>query len=396
MALLFSMNAESKNSKLNSFETVVFFERIMILTIFAAQLKCMLEETLNIKVTQTTHSHIDQVDWDNLPFGKIFSDHMLVMDYKDGEWQQPEIVPFGNLSLHPATSAIHYGQSIFEGMKANRSTNGDILIFRPDMNAQRFRESCERMCMPIVPDEMFVELIRKMVEVDADWVPNREGYSLYIRPFMFATDEFVGIRPSETYKFIVFTCPVGAYYSEPVNVKIEEFYTRASVGGVGRAKTAGNYGASLFPAKQGQLKGFHQLVWTDGIEHKYIEESGTMNIVFVIDGKLITPSEDADTILRGVTKRSVLDIAKQWNIPVEERKVSVEEIVTAMRNETLQDAFGAGTAATIAHIAKIGYRDEVFNLPPIEGREISNKIRNYLDDLKAGKIEDAFGWCLKV
>lgn len=373
-----------------------FFERIMILTIFAAQLKCMLEETLNIKVTQTTHSHIDQVDWDNLPFGKIFSDHMLVMDYKDGEWQQPEIVPFGNLSLHPATSAIHYGQSIFEGMKANRSTNGDILIFRPDMNAQRFRESCERMCMPIVPDEMFVELVRKMVEVDADWVPNREGYSLYIRPFMFATDEFVGIRPSETYKFIVFTCPVGAYYSEPVNVKIEEFYTRASVGGVGRAKTAGNYGASLYPAKQGQLKGFHQLVWTDGIEHKYIEESGTMNIVFVIDGKLITPSEDADTILRGVTKRSVLDIAKQWNIPVEERKVSVEEIVTAMRNGTLQDAFGAGTAATIAHIAKIGYRDEVFNLPPIEGREISNKIRNYLDDLKAGKIEDAFGWCLKV
>lgn len=373
-----------------------FFERIMILTIFAAQLKCMLEETLNIKVTQTTHSHIDQVDWDNLPFGKIFSDHMLVMDYKDGEWQQPEIVPFGNLSLHPATSAIHYGQSIFEGMKANRSTNGDILIFRPDMNAQRLRESCERMCMPIVPDEMFVELVRKMVEVDADWVPNREGYSLYIRPFMFATDEFVGIRPSETYKFIVFTCPVGAYYSEPVNVKIEEFYTRASVGGVGRAKTAGNYGASLYPAKQGQLKGFHQLVWTDGIEHKYIEESGTMNIVFVIDGKLITPSEDADTILRGVTKRSVLDIAKQWNIPVEERKVSVEEIVTAMRNGTLQDAFGAGTAATIAHIAKIGYRDEVFNLPPIEGREISNKIRNYLDDLKAGKIEDAFGWCLKV
>lgn len=356
----------------------------------------MLEETLNVKVTQTTHSHIDQVDWDNLPFGKIFSDHMLVMDYKDGEWQQPEIVPFGNLSLHPATSAIHYGQSIFEGMKANRSENGDILIFRPDMNALRFRESCERMCMPVVPDDMFVELVRKTVEVDANWVPDREGYSLYVRPFMFATDEFVGIRPSETYKFIIFTCPVGAYYSEPVNVKIEEFYTRASVGGVGRAKTAGNYGASLYPAKQGQLKGFHQLVWTDGIEHKYIEESGTMNIIFVIDGKLITPSEDADTILRGVTKRSVLDIAKHWNIPVEERRVSVEEIVTAMRNGTLQDAFGAGTAATIAHIAKIGYRDEVFSLPPIEGREISNRIRNYLDDLKAGKIEDTFGWCLKV
>jgi branched-chain amino acid aminotransferase len=243
---------------------------------------------------------------------------------------------------------------------------------------------------------MFVELVRKTVEVDADWVPAREGYSLYIRPFMFATDEFVGIRPSETYKFIVFTCPVGSYYSEPVNVKIEEFYTRASVGGVGRAKTAGNYGASLYPAKQGQLKGFHQLVWTDGKEHKYIEESGTMNIVFVIDGVMITPSEDADTILRGVTKRSVLDIAKSWGIPVEERKVSVQEIVDAIRAGKLQDAFGAGTAATIAPIARIGYRDEVFTLPPLEGRELSIRIKKHLDDLKAGKTEDSHGWCLKV
>jgi branched-chain amino acid aminotransferase len=356
----------------------------------------MLQDTLNIKVTRTTKSHINDVDWDNLPFGKIFSDHMLVMDYKDGEWQQPEIVPFGNLSLHPATSAIHYGQSIFEGLKANKGENGEILIFRPDMNAIRFRESCERMCMPVIQEDMFVELVRKTVEVDADWVPAREGYSLYIRPFMFATDEFVGIRPSETYKFIVFTCPVGSYYSEPVNVKIEEFYTRASVGGVGRAKTAGNYGASLYPAKQGQLKGFHQLVWTDGKEHKYIEESGTMNIVFVIDGVMITPSEDADTILRGVTKRSVLDIAKSWGIPVEERKVSVQEIVDAIRAGKLQDAFGAGTAATIAPIARIGYRDEVFTLPPLEGRELSIRIKKHLDDLKAGKTEDSHGWCLKV
>jgi branched-chain amino acid aminotransferase len=179
-------------------------------------------------------------------------------------------------------------------------------------------------------------------------------------------------------------------------VKIEEFYTRASVGGVGRAKTAGNYGASLYPAKKGQMEGYHQLVWTDGVEHKYIEESGTMNILFIIDGKIITPSEDADTILRGVTKRSVIDVAKSWNIPVEERKVSVEEIVTAAREGKLQDAFGAGTAATIAQIAKIGYRDEVFVLPSIEGRDISNKIKTYLDDMKAGKEEDSFGWCLKV
>lgn len=367
-----------------------------ILLKFGLHFYSMLQETHNIKVTKTTNSHFNQVDWENLPFGKIFSDHMLVMDYKDGQWQQPEILPFGNISIHPATSAIHYGQSIFEGMKANKAENGDVFVFRPDMNAKRFQESCERMCMPVIPEDLFVELVRKMVEVDSNWIPNKEGYSLYIRPFLFATDEFLGIRPSETYKFIIFTCPVGAYYSEPVNVKIEEFYTRASIGGVGRAKTAGNYGASLFPAKQGQMKGFHQLVWTDGKEHKYIEESGTMNIVFVIDGKIITPSEDADTILRGVTKRSVVEVAQSWGIPVEERRVSVEEIITAIREGKLQDAFGAGTAATIAHIAKIGFRDEVFELPPIEEREISNKIKNFIDDMKSGKVEDTFGWCYKV
>jgi branched-chain amino acid aminotransferase len=356
----------------------------------------MLQDTLSVKVTKTTHSRIKEVDWDNLPFGKIFSDHMLVMDYKDGEWQQPEIIPFANLSLHPATSAIHYGQSIFEGMKANRTENGEVFIFRPDMNAKRFQESCERMCMPIITIDVFTELVRKTVEVDRDWVPSKDGESLYIRPFLFATDEFVGIRPSETYKFIIFTCPVGSYYNEPVNVKIEEFYTRASTGGVGRAKTAGNYGASLYPAKQGQLKGFHQLVWTDAKEHKYIEESGTMNIVFVINGVIVTPSEDSDTILRGVTKRSVLDIAHKWGIPVEERRVSVEEVVNAIKDGTMTEAFGAGTAATIAPIVKIGFRDEVLELPPVESHVISTKIKNYLDDIKAGKEEDIFGWCLKV
>ena len=356
----------------------------------------MLQDMLTVKITRTTNSHLESVDWNNLPFGKVFSDHMLLMEYADGAWQQPEILPFGNISIHPATSAIHYGQSIFEGMKANKADNGDILIFRPDMNAKRFIESSERMCMPTIPEEMFIELVRKLVEVDKDWIPNKEGFSLYIRPFLFATDEFIGIKPSETYKFMIFTCPVGAYYSEPVKVKIEEFYTRASVGGVGRAKTAGHYGASLFPAKQGQLKGFHQLVWTDGKEHKYIEESGTMNIVFVINGILVTPSEESDTILRGVTKRSVVEIAKSWGIPVEERKVTVEEIVIAAKNGSLQEAFGAGTAATIASIAKIGYRDEILELPPVETHTISIKIRTYLDDLKAGKVEDTFGWCLKV
>ena len=356
----------------------------------------MLNETLSLKITKSDNSRINSVDWDNLPFGKVFSDHILVMEYKGGTWHQPEIKPFESFNLHPATSALHYGQSIFEGMKANKTSQGDVLIFRPEINESRFAESCSRMCMPVLPEGMFTELIRRLVELDRNWIPNREGYSLYIRPFMFATDDFIGIKPSETYKFVIFTCPVGAYYTQPVNVKIEEYYTRAAEGGVGRAKTAGNYAASLYPAKLAQEQGFHQLIWTDAKEHKYIEESGTMNIVFEIGGKLITPSEDSDTILRGVTKRSVVEIAKSWGVEVEERKVTVDEIIEGLRNGTVTDAFGAGTAATIAHIAKIGFRDEIFELPPVEQRELSNKIKDYLNDLKTGKVEDEFNWCLRV
>jgi branched-chain amino acid aminotransferase len=213
---------------------------------------------------------------------------------------------------------------------------------------------------------------------------------------MFATDSFIGIKPSDNYKFIIFTCPVGVYYTTPVNVKIEEFYTRAAIGGVGRAKTAGNYAASLYPAKKGREEGFHQLIWTDGIEHKYIEESGTMNLVFVIDGKMITPSEDADTILKGVTKRSVVEIARHWGIEVEERKVTVDEIIVALKEGRVQDAFGAGTAATIAPISKIGYKDELYELPSLESRELSIKIKAYLSDLKKGIIEDEMNWCVRV
>lgn len=349
-----------------------------------------------IKITRTTNSKLQTVDWNNLPFGKVFSDHMLVMDFADGEWKTPEILPFGPLSMHPATSVIHYGQSIFEGLKAYRMDNGEVAIFRPDMNGKRFEESCERMCMPVIPENVFVELTRKFVELESEWIPKKEGYSLYLRPFLFGTDEYIGIKPSDTYKFVIFACPVGSYYNEPVNVKIEEYYTRASEGGVGRAKTAGNYAASLFPARLGQKKGYHQLLWTDGKTHEFIEESGTMNVMFVIDGKLITPSEDSDTILRGITKRSVVEVANLWGMPVEERKISVAELVKAHQEGRLTEAFGAGTAATIAHIAKIGYRDEDLILPPIEGRTFSLKVHQYLDDLKAGKVEDSFGWLCKI
>ena len=347
-------------------------------------------------VTKTSDSKIKYFDWDHLDFGKNFSDHMFLMEYSDGAWEQGEIVPFANLIMHPAMSAIHYGQSIFEGLKANRTANGGVSIFRPDMNAKRFNESAERMCMPSIPEELFVEAIRQLVSLDDEWVTSREGHSLYIRPFMYATDELVGIRPSRTYKFLIITTPVGQYYSEPVNVKIEKSYTRAASGGVGRAKAAGNYAASMYPALQAQKEGYHQLVWTDAAEHKYIEESGTMNIVFQIGNKLITPDENHDTILRGITKRSVLQVAEMWGVEVEERMVTIKEIVEAAKNGSLKDAFGAGTAATIAPIAMIGYEDEKFMLPPVEERMLSNKIKKYLGDLKTGRIEDVFGWNLIV
>ncbi|MDX1446431.1 branched-chain amino acid aminotransferase [Lishizhenia sp.] len=353
-------------------------------------------KTINFQVEKTADSKVNAVDWDNLPFGKVFSDHMLEMDYVDGKWQDPVIRPFQDLKMHPATSVIHYGQSIFEGLKAYRKEDGSVSIFRPDMNGKRFAESCERMCMPELSPEMFVELVAKLVEIDEAWVPKKEGYSLYIRPFLFAMDNYIGIKPSDTYKFMIFTCPVGAYYAQPLNVKIEEKYTRAAEGGVGRAKTAGNYAASLYPAMLGQQEGYHQLVWTDAKEHKYIEESGTMNIMFVIDDVLITPSEDSDTILRGITKRSVVEVAQQWGMKVEERKVTVEEIITACREGRVQEAFGAGTAATIAPIKMIGFRDEKFELPAVETREFSNKVHKYLDNLKVGKIADENNWVFNV
>jgi branched-chain amino acid aminotransferase len=321
---------------------------------------------------------------------------MFVMEYANGAWQQGEILPFGPIDMHPAMSAIHYGQSIFEGMKAYRNKANEVVLFRPELNAQRFAESAARMCMPAVPEDLFLEAVKQLVQMDQAWVTNKPGYALYIRPFMFATDEFVGIKPSDTYKFVIINSPVGAYYAEPVRVKIEEHYTRAAIGGVGRAKAAGNYGASLYPAKLAQQEGFHQLVWTDAKTHSFIEESGTMNIMFVINDTLITPSEDADTILRGTTKRTVIEVAKQMGIPVEERAVSVEEIITAAKNNTLQEVFGAGTAATIAQIALIGYRDEKIELPALETRQISNRIKDYLDAVKSGEQPDTNHWVLKV
>ncbi len=352
-------------------------------------------DTLDIQITETQSSKLSQIDFNKLAFGKTFSDHMFVADYENGEWKNFQIIPYQELSISPANAALHYAQSIFEGLKAHRNADGDILIFRPEENAKRLQRSAIRMCMPPVPTELFMEAIDQLIKLDQKWVPSETGTSLYIRPFQFATDPFIGVRPSETYKFIVLTGPVGGYYSEPVKVKIEKHFTRAVRGGVGAAKTAGNYAASLYPAKKAQEQGYHQLVWTDGQTHEFIEESGTMNIMFIVDGKLITPPT-SDSILEGITRESALTLARDWGLDVEERPIKVTELIDAIEKGTLTEAFGIGTAATVSHIRTIGYEDMDYELPPIESRKISNRILEALTQIKMGQSEDKFGWIRKI
>lgn len=347
-----------------------------------------------IKVVKTKNSRINEIDFNNIKFGREFSDHMFSMEYKNGEWQNPEIIPYKNLSFSPAMSALHYGQSIFEGLKAYRNGD-DVLTFRAKDNFTRMNKSAHRMCIPEIPEELVSLALKKLLTLDASWVPAGDSNSLYIRPFLFATDEYVGIKPSDNYRFLIFTCPVGSYYAEPLRVKIETEYTRAAYGGVGEAKCAGNYAASLYPAKMAQAKGYHQLVWTDSKEHKYIEESGTMNIMFMIGNKLVTPSLSG-AILPGITRDSVLTLAKDWGYTVEERPITVDEIIHAAKNGTLKEAFGAGTAATIADIALIGHEGQNYELPPVENREFSKRVYQFLNNLKRGKEEDKWGWIEKI
>ena len=352
-------------------------------------------QTLDISVTTADTSKLDQVDFDNIQFGKVYSDHMFIADYADGQWSDLRVEPFAKMAFSPALAALHYGQSIFEGIKAYRSDTNEAILFRADKNAERFNKSAQRMCMPPIPEDIFISGIAELLKLDRAWIPNRPGTSLYIRPFMFASDEYIGVRPSETYTFCIFTGPVGGYYSKPVRVKIEKDYVRAAEGGVGYAKTAGNYAASLYPAQLAHQDGYDQLIWTDSKTHQYIEEAGTMNIMLVIGGTLVTPPAGT-TILDGVTRDSILSLARDWGMSVEERRVSVEEIVQAIESGTLDEAFGAGTAATVAHIATIGHDGTDYDLPPVEQREFSNKVLKALDDIKYGRVEGPQGWVMKV
>jgi branched-chain amino acid aminotransferase len=348
-------------------------------------------DTLNIKTTKVDLSRLAGIDFTNLPFGKVFSDHMFIAEYENGEWTNLQVLPYGPIPMSPAISALHYGQAIFEGMKAYRQADGKVSVFRADKNFERFNKSAMRMAMPPVPREVFMQGIAALIEIDEQWVPNQDGYSLYLRPVMFGTDPYLGVKASDKYIFAVLTTPTGPYYSKALKVKIETDYTRADEGGVGFAKTAGNYGRSLYPFAEAAKEGFDQLIWTDASTHEYIEEAGTANLIFVIDGKLVTPSI-RNTVLDGVTRDTILQLAKKAGFEVEERRVSIKEVIEGIENGKLTDAFAAGTAATVTPIGEISYNGILYTLPDPATRTVSAGIAKTLNDIRYGLAPDEFGW----
>ncbi len=344
-----------------------------------------------IDITRNEKSRLSEIDFHNIPFGHTFSDHLFIAEYTEGEWKNCRIEPFEKLRLSPANMALHYGQSIFEGMKAHRAEDGRILVFRPEKHAERMANSAYRMGMPEFPTDLFLQAINTLVAVDSAWIPDLPGTSLYIRPFIFAADEFLGVRPSETYKFVVITGPAGAYYNEPVKLWVSQKYVRAFEGGTGEAKAAGNYAATLLAVKEIRAKGYHQLLWLDGVEHKYIHECGTMNMFFVVGDTVLTPALNG-MILPGVTRDSIITILREKNIKLEVRDITIQEIADAYQAGELKEVFGAGTAAVVQHVSHINFNDLVMELPPVENRTISNMLYDTIMGLRTGALEDTHNW----
>jgi branched-chain amino acid aminotransferase len=344
-----------------------------------------------IHVERVAKSRLSTIDFNNLGFGNYISDHMLVIDYKNGEWQEPKILPYGNLELSPAMLALHYGQTVFEGMKAFKNDEGVITIFRPERHHKRLLKSLERMCMPAISEELFISSLSALIEVDADWIPTTEGSSLYLRPFVFASEAKLGVKVADEYKFIVLTSPVGPYFAKPVRVKVEEEFVRAAEGGTGFAKCAGNYGGAFYPTMLAQKQGFDQVLWTDAKDHKYIDESGAMNVMFVINGKLVTPKLST-SLLDGVTRNSILTLAQSLGMEKEERRVSVAEIEEAFKNKTITEAFGVGTAAVVSQIASINIHGTDYALPTVDAKSFQQRVKKKLNDIRMGVEADVHGW----
>lgn len=339
-------------------------------------------------------------DKDNpLVFGTIFTDHMFVMDYEEGKgWYDPRIVPYAPISLEPSAMVFHYGQEMFEGLKAYKTEDGRILLFRPDKNAERANKSNRRLCIPEIQVEDFIQAIQTVVKIDEAWIPTKEGTSLYIRPFIIATDPFLGVRPSYTYKFMVILSPVGAYYPEglnPVKIWIEDEYVRAVRGGIGEAKTGGNYAASLASQVKAHDEGYSQVLWLDGVDRKYIEEVGAMNIFFKINGTVVTPKLNG-SILAGVTRDSSIALCKKWGLPVEEKRISVDEILEAARSGAMEEVWGTGTAAVISPVGGLRFEDEIIQVGDGGIGPVSQKLYDTVTGIQTGKIDDFMNWTIEV
>ncbi len=350
---------------------------------------------LDINIQKVETSRLQSLSLANLPFGKYFTDHMLEADYEDGEWKNVEIKPYQPLLLDPSLAALHYGQAIFEGIKAYKDKEGNAYIFRPLDNFKRFNISAARMQMPAVPEDIFMEGMRLLVNVDKNWIPNQDEHSLYIRPFMFSIDPFLGVKPSDCYKFMIILSPTGPYYSKPMRIYVEEKYTRAAPGGIGYAKAAGNYGASLLPAEEAKKRGYDQVLWTDAAEHKYVQEIGTMNVFFILGNKAYTPELASGTILAGVTRDSAITILQEMGVEVVEKAISIDEIIDAHRAGILHEVFGTGTAATISPICELKYKDYVMKFET-DTWKVSPEIKKRLDDIRNCKVPDRFGWMNKI
>jgi branched-chain amino acid aminotransferase len=352
-------------------------------------------ETMDITITKVERSKLQEVDFDKLVFGRYFTDHMLEADFENGQWKNVEIKPYQPMVLSPSLAALHYGQAIFEGIKAYRDAQGNAFIFRPRDNYNRFNISAERMQMPVVPEEIFIEGMRQLIELDKNWIPAKEDYSLYIRPFMFATDEMIGVKPSDTYKFLIILSPTGPYYSAPMRIYVEEKYTRAAPGGIGFAKAAANYGGAMLATALAKKKGYDQVLWTDAFEHKYVQEIGTMNVFFIIGNTAITPGLEEGTILDGITRQSAITILKEMGLTVEEKPLSIEEVIAAHKAGTLKEVFGTGTAATISMIKELKYKDYVMTFDT-DKWEKAPALKTWLTDIREGRKEDKYGWMWKV
>ena len=349
----------------------------------------------NINITRIERSKLKDTNLENIPFGKYFTDHMFEVEYEGGEWKNAAIKPYQPLLLEPSLAALHYGQAIFEGIKAYKNASGEVAIFRPYDNFRRFNISAERMQMPQVPEEIFMEGMKLLVELDKNWIPQQEDHSLYIRPFMYASDEMIGVRPSEKYKFLIILSPTGPYYNAPMRIYVEETYVRAVPGGVGYAKAAGNYGAAMYATAQAKKIGYDQVLWTDAFEHKYVQECGTMNVFFIIGNKAITPGLESGTILAGVTRESVITILREIGFEVEERPLNIDDIIDAYKAGILYEVFGTGTAATISLIRELRYKDFVMAFE-VEKWKTAPEVKSQLNAIRYGQVADNHGWMYKI